>query len=69
MTHELQNPTDDEQRQRPAPVEKEQRQRNDNHRDADAVREPVERVLVFGFVIGQETFHFSSSISHFPFAI
>lgn len=54
MTHELQNPTDDEHRQRPAPVEEEQWQRQDDHRDADAVREPVHRMLVLGFVIGQE---------------
>ena len=52
VSHELQDPTGDEQQQRPTPVEEEERQRDDNHRYPDAVREPVQRVLVLRFVVG-----------------
>ena len=52
VSHELQDPTGDEQQQRPAPVEKEQRQRDDNHRYPDTVRNPVQRVLMLRFVVG-----------------
>lgn len=51
VSHKLKDPTDDEQQERPAPVEKEQRQRDDDHRYPDAVREPVQRVLMLRFVI------------------
>ena len=51
VSHELQDPPHDEEPQRPAPVDEEQRQRDDNHRYPDAVREPVQRVPVLGFVV------------------
>ena len=51
VSYKLQYPANDEQQQRPAPVEKEQRQGEDNHRYPDAVREPVQRVLMLRFVI------------------
>jgi hypothetical protein len=72
VTDELEYPTDDEQPERPLPVEKEERQRYDDHRYADAVREPVERMLVFGFVVSQKILrhsHFPFVVSHFPFVI
>ena len=52
MTDELKDPADDEQRQSPAPTEEDKRQRDDDHRNADAVRQPVQRVLMLGFVAG-----------------
>ena len=52
VSNKLQYPTDDKQPECPPPVEKEERQRDDNHRYADAVRKPVQRVLVFGFIVG-----------------
>ena len=51
VSHKLQDPAGDEQQERPAPVEKEQRQRDDNYRYPDAVREPVQRVLMPRFVV------------------
>jgi hypothetical protein len=66
VTDKLQDPTYDKQSERPPPVEKEEWQRNENHRDADAVREPVQWMLVLGSVVSQEAviFHMSSSIFH-----
>ncbi len=56
MADKLKHPTDYEKPERPTPVEKEEWQRNDNHRDADAVRQLVERMLVLGFVVFDERF-------------
>ena len=46
VAYELENPADDEQRERPPPVKEEDREAQDNHRDADAVRQPVQRMLM-----------------------
>ena len=54
MSNELKDPAGNKQQQRPTPVQKEERQRDDNHRDADAVRQPVQRMLVLGFVISEK---------------
>ena len=54
VSDELQYPARDEQPQRPTPVEKEERQRDDDERNADAVRQTVQRMLVFGFVVSEE---------------
>lgn len=51
MTDKLQDPTDDKKRQRPAPVEKEQWERKHDHRNADAVRQFVQRMSMLGFVV------------------
>jgi len=66
VSNKLEYPTDNEESERPAPVEKEQRQRDDNHRYADAVREPVQRVLMLGFVVGEKILrHKSLPIANF----
>ncbi len=54
VSHELQNPADDEHPQRPPPVEKEEWQRYDDHRYADTMSKTVQRVLVLGFVVSEE---------------
>ena len=54
VSNELQNPAGDKQHEGPAPVKKEERQRDDDHRNADAVGETVQRMLVFGFVVSEE---------------
>lgn len=55
VADELENPADDKERERPLPLdEEEERQGQDDHRDADAVREPVQRMLMLLFVILHE---------------
>jgi hypothetical protein len=54
MTDELEDPTNQKQPQRPAPLEKEQWQRNHNHRNADAVSQFVQAMLMLGFVVFNE---------------
>lgn len=56
VADELENPADDKQPERPTPVEKKQRQRNHNQRNADGVRQLVERMLVLGLVVFDEGF-------------
>src|SRR5215204_3660892 len=51
---ELEDPPHDEQPQRPAPVPEEERQAQDNHRDADGMRQLVQRVLVLRLVVFDE---------------
>jgi hypothetical protein len=51
---ELKNPPDDEERERPTPTEKEERQTHDDHRDADAMRQTIQRVRVLRLVIFHE---------------
>lgn len=55
VAEELEPPADAKQRERPVPLdEEEERQANDDHRDADAVREPVQRMLMLLLVILHE---------------
>ena len=54
MPDKLQNPSDNEYTQRPAPVEQKERQRQNDHWNADTVRQPVQWVLMFGFVVSYE---------------
>jgi len=53
MSNKLKNPADNKQQQRPAPIEKEQRPRHGDHRYADAVTEPVQRMLMLGPVVSE----------------
>jgi hypothetical protein len=56
VSDKLQDPADAmNNSQRPAPVEKEERQRDDNQRYPDAVREPVQRMLMLGFVVSEKS--------------
>ena len=54
VADELKYPADNKQPQRPSPIEEEQRHRHDDHRDADTVGQPVQRMLMLGFVAGNE---------------
>ena len=54
MTDELNYQADDEQRQSPRPTEEEKRKRHDDHRDANRMRQPVQRMPMPGFVIVDE---------------
>jgi hypothetical protein len=56
VTDKLENPTDDEQREGPAPVEEKQWKRHDDHGNADAVREFIERMRMFRFVVFNKRF-------------
>ena len=58
MPHKLQRPAGDLQRQRPTPVEEKQRQRDSNQRNADAMRESIQRMPVLRFVV------FDKGVSH-----
>ena len=51
VSHELQNPADNKQQQSPAPVEEEQRQRKHYERNANAVRQSIQRMLMLRFVV------------------
>src|SRR5260221_13466350 len=51
MTDDLKYPSGHEQHQGPSPAKEEQRQRQNDHRDANRMREPVERMTMFGFVV------------------
>ena len=51
VTNKLKNPPNNEETQSPAPTKKEERQRQNNHRDADTVCQPIQRVLMLGFVV------------------
>jgi len=55
VTNKLKNPPNNEKTQSPAPTKNEERQRQNNHRDADTVRQPIQRMLMFGFVVIKET--------------
>jgi hypothetical protein len=52
MSDKLQHPAKNKENERPTPVEEKQWQRDNNHRYADAVRQLVKRMLMFGFVVG-----------------
>jgi len=52
VSDKLQDPANDKQHQGPTPVEKEKRQRHDDRGDADAVRETVQRMLMFRLIAG-----------------
>ena len=54
MTNELENPTNYEHSQRPSPIKKEQRQGNNDQRDSNGMRQTIQRMLMFGFVVGDE---------------
>jgi hypothetical protein len=56
VAEELKGPADNEQTERPAPAKKEQGQRDHNQRNADAVRQLVQPMLVPGFVVFDEGF-------------
>ena len=64
MTDKLENPANNKQQQRPAPVEEEERQRDDNHRNADAVRQPVHRVPMLGFVVSEKILRHKLGVDH-----
>src|SRR5260221_1444243 len=51
MTDDLKYPSGHEQHQGPSPAKEGQRQRQNDHRDANRMREPVERMTMFGFVV------------------
>ena len=58
VTDKLKDPARNKQRERPAPIEKEQQPRDRDHRNPDRVAEPVQRMLMFGFVcIDERTSH------------
>ena len=50
VTDKLKEPADHKQRERPAPLEKEQRPRDRDHRNPNRMAEPVQRMLMLGFV-------------------
>lgn len=54
MADKLKNPSGNKQQQSPAPIEEEEWQRDDNHRNAEAVRQAVQRMPVLGFVVSQK---------------
>src|SRR6187399_2659531 len=59
----LKNPTGDKNRQRPAPVEEEPRQTEHDHWNADRVAEPVQRMLMFRFVVLNQGFRHDRRIA------
>ncbi|HEY5444907.1 MAG TPA: hypothetical protein VIJ87_10635, partial [Pyrinomonadaceae bacterium] len=54
VTNKLKHPPNNEKTQSPAPTKNEERQRQNNHRDTDTVRQPIQRMLMFGFVVTKE---------------
>jgi hypothetical protein len=64
MADKLKNPTNNKQQKRPAPVEEEERQGDNNHRNADAVRQPVQRMLMFRFVICEKILRHMSELDN-----
>src|SRR5215207_1101883 len=62
VPEELEAPPRHEQPQRPAPVPEEERQAHDDHRDADGMRQPVQRVLVLRLVVFDERTHDARSV-------
>ena len=54
MAQELQYPAGYEKGERPTPIEEKQRQRDNDQRNADAVRQLVQRMLVLCFVVFDE---------------
>ena len=56
MTYELKGPAHQEKQKCPTPVEKKQWQRNNDQGNADAVRQLVERMPMFRFVVFDERF-------------
>ena len=59
----LKNPTGDKNRQRPAPVEEEPRQTEHDHWNSDRVAEPVQRMLMFRFVVLNQGFRHDRRIA------
>ncbi len=51
MPEKLKRPANQEQTERPPPIEEEERQRNDNQRNANTVRQFIERMPVLSFVV------------------
>src|SRR5215207_1840885 len=60
---ELEDPAQYEEPERPAPVPEEERQAHDNHRNADGVRELVQRVLVLRLIVLRERSRHKTSVS------